>query len=307
MKLPTHPLQTQFWANFRSAWGNEVVKSEYGYLTLHKLPLINKKVGMFIRGPEPTAAMLTDLKKLAKKHNLIFIKLEPFALQTQKLTKLLKKSGAVPGKTLFTPTTFWIDLTKSEDDLMSSFTSKTRYNIRLAEKKGVKIKVANSEKAFETYLALTKETVERQGFYAHSERYHHLMWQHLKDNLASIITATYKNEVITAWVLFKHKNFLYYPYGASSVKHKNVMANNLVLWEAIKYGKSQGCTTFDLWGREIGKGFTRFKEGYNPQVIEFIGTWDLIIDKPFYYLYRILDFLRWQFLRLKSRFIKPRF
>jgi len=307
VKLPTHPLQTQFWANFRSAWGNEVIKSKYGYLTLHKLPLINKKIGMFIRGPKPTTAMLTDMKKLARDQNLIFIKLEPFTLRNKKLISLFKRNGAIPGRTLFTPTTFWIDLTKSDDDLMSSFTSKTRYNIRLAEKKGVKIKIDNSDKAFNEYLRLTKETVERQGFYAHSERYHHLMWQYLKDNLATLITATYKNEVITAWVLFKYKNFLYYPYGASSAKHKNVMANNLVLWEAIKYGKSLGCTTFDLWGREEGKGFTRFKEGYNPQVIDFIGTWDLITNKPVYYLYRLLDFFRWHLLRLKSRFIKPRF
>ena len=306
-KIPTHPLQTKAWADFRSAWGNEVKKTKYGYLTLHKIPFTNQKIGMFIRSPKPTAIMLTNLKKLAEKHNLIFIKLEPFALQTQKLAKLLKNNGAVPGKTLFTPTTFWINLTRSEEELLASFDSKTRYNIRLAEKKGVKVKIDNSGKAFNEYLRLTKETVERQGFYAHSKRYHKLMWQHLKDNLATIMAATYKNEVITTWVLFKYKNFLYYPYGASSVKHKNVMANNLVMWEAIKYGKKQGCTTFDLWGREEGKGFTRFKESYNPEVIEFIGTWDLVINKPLYHLYRILESLRWQLLRLKSRFVKPKF
>lgn len=74
-----------------------------------------------------------------------------------------------------------------------------------------------------------------------------------------------------------------------------------MMWEAIRLGRSLGLKTFDLWGREEGKGFTRFKEGYNPKVIEFIGSWDLVINKPLYYLYRIAEGLRWKFLRLKAR------
>ena len=128
------------------------------------------------------------------------------------------------------------------------------------------------------------------------------MWQYLKPaGIAHLLTATYRGEVITAWILFVWKDFLYYPYGASTDKYKNVMANNLMMWEAICLGRSLGLKTFDLWGREEGKGFTRFKEGYNPKVIEFIGSWDLVINKPLYYLYRIAEGLRWKFLRLKAR------
>ena len=79
------------------------------------------------------------------------------------------------------------------------------------------------------------------------------------------------------------------------------------MWEAIKFGKKLGLNTFDLWGREANKGFTKFKEGYNPQVIEFLGTWDLIINKPFYYLYRLMELVRWQILRIKSKITKPKF
>jgi lipid II:glycine glycyltransferase (peptidoglycan interpeptide bridge formation enzyme) len=103
--------------------------------------------------------------------------------------------------------------------------------------------------------------------------------------------------------LFAHDGFLYYPYGASTDKYKEVMANNLMMWEAIRFGKKLGLTTFDLWGREEGKGFTKFKEGYNPDVVTFIGSWDLVINKPLYYVYRIAEMVRWYLLRLKTKFL----
>lgn len=302
-KISTHPLQTSFWAEFRKKWGNEVLETRYGILTLHKLPFGSYKIGIFEKGPAPTADMLNELKKIGKERNLVFIKLEPNAKNEDSLIRLMKRSGAVPGKTVFTPSTFWIDLTPDENKLMESFSSKTRYNIRLAERNGVTVKEDNSEKAFERYLSLTQETVTRQGFYAHSEKYHRLMWESLrKANIAHLLAATYKGHIITTWILFAWKDFLYYPYGASTQEHKNVMANNLMMWKAIKFGKKLGLSTFDLWGREEGKGFTKFKEGYNPKVIEFIGTWDLVINKPMYALYKIAEKVRWPVLKFAAKF-----
>jgi lipid II:glycine glycyltransferase (peptidoglycan interpeptide bridge formation enzyme) len=185
---------------------------------------------------------------------------------------------------------------------MKSFSSKTRYNIRVAERNGVTVKEDNSETAFDKYLELTRETVSRQGFYAHSERYHRLMWEVLKKaGIAHLLTATYKGEIITTWITFKWRDFLYYPYGASTEAHKNVMANNLMMWEAIKFGKKMGLTTFDLWGREEGKGFTKFKEGYNPRIVEFLGTWDLVINKPLYTTYRLAEKIRWPVLKFLAK------
>lgn len=345
-KNATHPLQTNYWKSFREEWGNEVLETKYGILTLHKIPPgpealwgrwpLPYKLGMFIKGPTPTKEMLKDLKKIAKVKNLIFIKLEPnvasgdgskqyvASLRSQvsskeraKLIQLLKQNGCVPGKTLFTPTSFWIDLTKSEEDLMKGFHPKTRYNIRYAERKGVKVVENNSDRAFEKYLDLTRETVERQGFYAHNKKYHRLMWKHLNklptahdsQPIAHLLTATFKKEVLTCWIVFVWKDFLYYPYGASSEKYKNVQANSLMMWEAIKFGKKLGLKTFDLWGREPGKGFTKFKEGYNPQVVEFLGTWDLVVNKPLYNIYRVSEYLRWKLLRIPAKLglVKPRF
>lgn len=301
-KIATHPLQTSFWAEFRRKWGNEVLETKYGILTLHKIPFTKFKIGMFIKGPRPTKEMFGNLKELGVEKNLIFIKLEPNVQRTNELTKLLQNNGCTPGKTLFTPTTFWIDLAPGEEGLMKSFSSKTRYNIRVAQRNGVIVKEDNSKKAFNKYLDLTRETVDRQGFYAHTEKYHRLMWNILKNaGIAHLLTATHKGEIITTWIVFVWKDFLYYPYGASTEKYKNVMANNLMVWEAIKFGKKLGLKTFDLWGREEGKGFTKFKEGYNPKVIEFLGTWDLVINKPLYWIYRFAEKIRWPTLKMAAR------
>lgn len=321
-KAASHPLQSWEWGEFRKVWGNKVFRLPFGQIIFSKIPHTKFAIGTFIKGPKPTKKMLNALKDLARKENAIFIKLEPNIIFDSKLRiknkndviKLLKKDNCIKGKTLFTPTSFWIDLTKSEEELLKNFSSKTRYNIRLAQKKGVKVIEDNSDKAFERYIELTRETVERQDFYAHTKKYHMLMWKYLhKDILernekpiARLLTATYNNEIITTWIVFIWHDFLFYPYGASSDKYKEVMANNLIMWEAIRFGKKIGLKTFDLWGREEGKGFTKFKEGYNPQVVEFLGTWDLITS-PFYWPYRALEYFRWKILRIKNKFIKPEF
>jgi lipid II:glycine glycyltransferase (peptidoglycan interpeptide bridge formation enzyme) len=305
--MNTHPLQTRAWEEFRRKWGNEVVRVDGNLITLHKVPFLNKRIGVFEKGPTPTKKMLSDLREFGKRNNLIFIKLEPSVVKTESLVKTLKEGGAIPGKTLFTPTTFQIDLTRSEDELLKSFSSKTRYNIRLAERKGVTVLEDNSDEAFEKYLQLMRETVQRDKFFAHNEKYHRLMWENLKGEVAHLMVARFEGEIVVAWVLFKNDGVLYYPYGASTHKYKNVMAPNLMMWEAIRFGKKNNLDTFDLWGREEGKGFTKFKEGYNPQIVEFVGTWDLIIDKPMYYLYRMLESFRWLILRFRSRFTNPSF
>lgn len=325
-KLANHPLQTWEWGEFRKKWGNEIVYSDFGLITVHTIPFIKKKIATFIRGPKPTPKMLNYLQRFSKKRGVVFVKLEPNAIIDSKRPikykkstrakeeKLLKKKGCVPGKTLFTPTSFWIDLTKSEKKLLAGFKSKTRYNIRYAKRKGVRIVENNSDEAFDRYISLMRETVERQGFYAHSESYHRLMWQYLHTNLknknkkpiARLLTATYKGKIITCWIVFVWKDFIYYPYGASTFENKNVQANSLMMWEAIKYGKKNKLKTFDLWGREPGKGFTRFKEGFKPNVVTFLGTWDLVTNN-LYWPYRAANTLRWKFLKLRPFFQKPRF
>lgn len=329
-KYSNHPLQTCEWGEFRKGWGNEVVKFQIGsgeniksiQVIFSKIPHTNFKIGTVLKSSTPSKELIDELKVIGEKENAVFIKLEPGTgyLQQQssergKQTKNLIKLGLVEGKTLFTPTTFWIDLTKSEDQLLKSFHPKTRYNIRYAQKQGVEVVEDNTDEAFENYLKLTKETMQRQGFYAHSEKYHRLMWKHLHTKpitngqkpIARLLVAKYNQEIITAWIVFTWKDFLYYPYGASTDKYKNVQSNSLMMWGAIKFGKKLGLKTFDLWGREEGKGFTKFKEGFNPQVVEFLGSWDLVTNPLLYKIYKLSDSIRWKILRFKNKLTKPTF
>jgi lipid II:glycine glycyltransferase (peptidoglycan interpeptide bridge formation enzyme) len=311
-----HPLQTREWEEFRKKAGNEVLRINSYLLTIHPIPFTPFKIGVFLKGPKPTEKMLKVLRKIGKEKNLVFIRMEPNVPYDKKLEEFLRKQGAVPGRPFFTKTTFVIDLTKQEEELLRQMHPKTRYNIRLAQRYGVEVDEDNSDKAFEKYLDLTEETTKRQNFFAHTERYHRLMWQLLKTKnhkpkanklTAHLLTARYQGEILVTWILFVFKDTLYYPYGASSIKHKNVMASYAMMWSAIKFGKKLGLKKFDLWGREEGKGFTRFKEGFGPQVVEFLGTWDIIFKPIVYKFYRILESLRWYFLKSPLPLPKPKF
>ena len=344
-RLVNHPLQSWEWGEFREKTGVKVVRvglfdkgnlTDGFQLTFHQIPFTNYSVGYFPKGKLPTTEMIAALKEVGQKHNAIFIKLEPNVIlaspegtrpesdskdsgvsanwRIPRMTNLIRSS-----KEIFTKYTFYIDLTKSEEELIKSFESKTRYNIRLAQKHGVTIQEENTKEAFDRYLELTQETTKRQGFYAHSDKYHRLMWKHLNHQLtadssqltAHLFTARYQGKILATWILFLFNNVLYYPYGASSQEHKNVMASNLMMWEAIRWGKSYGARTFDLWGTpgpdpkptDDYYGFHKFKLGYHPQLVEFIGTYDLILKQPHYILFQILDKFRWILLRLKAKLV----
>lgn len=325
-----HPLQSYEWGEFREKTGVKVIRRGFetkgkltdGFqLTIHKIPKTPYTIGYLPKGNPPTKEMLQELKRIGNEENCVFIQLEP-NIQKKQNTKyeILKKNTVPSAHPLFTKYTFILDLTKSEEELLKNMHSKTRYNIRLADRKGVKINIDNSDEAFETYWKLTKETTTRQKFYAHTKQYHKHMWETLKpqnteDTMentnklsAYLFTAEYQRNILTTWVLFTFRNALYYPYGASSSEHREVMANNLIMWEAIKFGKEKGLTTFDMWGalsdhpdrNDPWYGFHRFKAGYGPEHVEFVGSYDLVINSMLYPLYKVMNKLRWLYLRLKK-------
>jgi lipid II:glycine glycyltransferase (peptidoglycan interpeptide bridge formation enzyme) len=314
-----HPLQAKEWGDFREKTGVKVIRAADLQLTVHPIPHTKYTIGYLPKGSLPTKEMLSELKQIGKKEKCVFIQLEPNVENTDNLKVKLQNLGLISAAhPLFTNYTFILDLTPSEEELLKNMHPKTRYNIRVAEKKGVKVVEDNSDKAFEQYLKLTKETTTRQNFYAHSEKYHRLMWETLKPKTnnqkpianeltARLFTASYENEVLVAWILFVLGDTLYYPYGASSNNHREVMASNLMMWEAIKFGKKLGLKKFDMWGamgpnpdtKDPWYGFHRFKEGYGGKLTEFVGSFDLVIDWKMYLVYKIMNKIRWAVLRFK--------
>lgn len=316
--VASHPLQSVAWGDFRSKMGIDVVRltvlenekfAQGWQLTFHKIPHTLWTIGYFPKGPMPNAHMIEELTKLGKQKKAIFIQLEPNVIENFKLK--IENYGLRPSHhPLFTTYTFVLDLTKSEDDLLKAMHSKTRYNIRLAQKYGVEVKENNSPAAFNHSLRLTQETTNRQGFYAHDEKYHRTMWKTLHDaGIAHLFTATYQGKIIAAWIVFVWKDTIYYPYGASSREHRETMAPTLTLWEIARWAKRKGLKYFDLWGalgphpdeKDPWFGFHRFKQGFAPHLVEFIGSYDLVINPLLYQLYTVADSLRWFLLKHRKR------
>ncbi len=303
--MTNHPLQTPAWGEFRASMGIDVARTNGWQLTFHKIPFTPWTVGYFPKGPKPTKEMIEKLLVLGKQKNAIFIQLEPNVLSHSSF--IIHHSSFIPSHhPLFTQYTFVLDLTKSEDDLLAAMHPKTRYNIKVAQKHGVV--VAQNNDAFETYLTLTKETTSRQGFYAHNETYHRTMWDIMrKAGIAHLFTASYKGEILSAWIVFIWGDTIYYPYGSSSRNRREVMAPTLLLWEIAKWAKHRGLKKFDLWGamgpnpdtNDPWYGFHRFKQGFNPRLVKFAGSFDLVIKPLAYFFYARADTIRWTFLKLR--------
>ena len=332
-KLVTHPLQSYEWGEFREKEHIKVIRRGFendnnlttGFqLTIHPIPKTKYTIGYLPKGEMPTIELLEELRKIGKEENCIFIQLEPNVTtkqienSKQKMKNLSLQPAAHP---LFTKFTFILDLTKDEEELLASMHPKARYNIKVAKRHTVQIQEDDSMKAFEAYWKLTEETTKRQGFYAHTKQYHLQQWLTLPHTIATdgkkqttnqltshLFTATYEGKILTTLLFFVFQDTLYYPYGASSNDHRNVMHSNLAMWEGILFGKKLGLKKFDMWGalghepdpKDPWYGFHDFKRKFGPEHVEFIGSYDLVISPAMYQAYKVADKLRWLYLRMKK-------
>lgn len=324
----THPLQSYEWGEFREKTGVKVIRrgvKEKGklvdgfQLTIHPVPRTNRTIGYLPKGNLPTKEVLAELEKIGREENCIFIQLEPNVVRLPNTKYQILNTLARAAHPLFTKYTFVMDLTKSEEEILKNMHPKTRYNIKVATKHGVEIREDNTDEAFNRYWELTEETTRRQKFYAHTKKYHKLQWETLqkpknqelrtKNALTShLLTARVDGKILTTMLFFVFQDTLYYPYGASSNEARNTMHSVLTMWEGITFGKKLGLKKFDMWGslsdtpdeRDPWYGFHRFKQGFGPELVEFIGSYDLIINPMAYNFYKVADKLRWIYLRFKK-------
>jgi lipid II:glycine glycyltransferase (peptidoglycan interpeptide bridge formation enzyme) len=321
-----HPLQSWEWGEFRTKTGLKIERIGFfdnGKLlkalqvTFHPIPVFGKNAGYVPKGDLPDDDQLAALQQLGKQNNALFIKLEPNVNQPvdspsahDSIEAYLEKNDAKPGRPLFTKYTYILDLSKTEEELFANLSSKTRYNVNVAAKKGVTITENSSAEGMENYLKVLEQTTERQGFYAHGPEYFRTMWEVLgKSGMIRIFHAVYEGKILVAWIMFMFNGVLYYPYGASVREHRDVMASNLMMWEMIRFGKNNGCTSFDMWGslgpnpdeKHPWYGFHRFKKGYGGVLNQSIGTYDLILDHAQYPIFKVVEDWRWKWLRLRKK------
>jgi lipid II:glycine glycyltransferase (peptidoglycan interpeptide bridge formation enzyme) len=287
--LENHPLQSVEWEEFRGK--RQKVSRVDGMLIMWtKIAHTPWCFGYIPMGKIPDD--MEELRQEGKRMGAIGIRMEPNLPAGRQVSQGLKK-----GRGLFKKKTIILDLTKSEEELLKNMHSKGRYNIKVAQKHGVSVRETNKNEDFEKYLDLMfGGTAKRQGIYAHGRDYHRAMRETLK--MAHLFVAEYDGKVITADLIFKYRDGIYYAYGASALEHKEVMAPTLLLWEIAKWGKACGCKCFDLWGAEEGKGFSRFKEQFGGEVVELVGSYDLPINTWLYPLFRIIEEVRWKILRI---------
>lgn len=340
--LVSHVMQSWQWGEFRKSMGikvrryglfeNDKLNSAF-QITFHQIPFTNQYIGYLPKGPFSDKELAGALKKIGREQNCAFIKAEPNVIASEdkhlrgevpadplarhlggeaeytdsgqaRMTNGIAKDFRFSSKPLFTKYNFLIDLTKSEEELLKNMHPKTRYNLKLAQKHGVKVEERTDDEAFKIYLKLYFETTKRQSYHGHNEDYHKKVWETLKKSgMARILIAFFRppnSDIrlpLTAWMLFNFKDTLYYPYGGSSIAHKEVMANNLIAWEAIKLGKKMGLETFDMWGalgpnpdlNDPWIGFHNFKKGYGGKLVEYIGTFDLVLNWPLYFAFTFVD------------------
>lgn len=200
--------------------------------------------------------------------------------------------------------TVQIDLSPSEEELLRNMKQKTRYNVRLAGRRGVRVRVG-SERDLGWLYQMYAETALRDGFTIRSEDYYRTVWgEFLYVGTAEPLIAEVDGEAVAALIVFRFDRQAWYMYGMSRDLHRDKMPNYLLQWEAMRRARASGCKVYDLWGapdvfdeQDPMWGVYRFKQGLGGQVVQHIGAWDLPLRPQLYRFYhsilpRILDVLR---------------
>lgn len=239
------------------------------------------------------------IKSLAIKENAILIKIDPpIPIEDTESLKNLTDCGFAPitdegfGGTQ-PKCVMQLDLAgKTPDELLDSFHHKWRYNIRLAAKKGVTVKTDCTKEDLPVFYELLKETCKRDGFLVRGYEYFETMWDLLEPKgYIKMFLTYYEDEPLTGSLCYLWGDKAMYTYGASNNSHRNFMPNHLMQWYMINWAKENSCKWYDFRGVSPKKekddndklsGLNRFKEGFNPRFVEYIGEFDLPINKFWY-------------------------
>ena len=273
--------------------------------------------------------VLDDLQSFARKQGAIFLKIDPDIILgrgvpnsegdvTENSGQAAKSGiGASRGWIYSSDqiqfrNTVLVDVTSSEEEMLARMKPKTRYNIRLSEKKGVSVRIGTTSDLPMLYK-MYAETSIRDGFVIRDENYYMTVWKlFMQDQLSTFslqpltipLIAEVEGQPVAAIFLFMFAGRAYYVYGMSRNLHREKMPTYLLQWEAMKRAKANGCTTYDLWGApetfdesDSMWGVYRFKEGLGGEVVRTLGAYDFAPSKFWYKLYteivpRVLDMMR---------------
>lgn len=301
-----HLVQTKDWNTFKQAYGTKVGHFEDIYFLVKKLPFSTKYMGYAPKvNFNAQNVDFVKLKEYCKQNNIAFIRFDvpnilEYTKNGEKWDKKLKTICKKSPRNTFTKQNIYLDISKDIEELLKNMHQKRRYNIRYAQRNGVKIEISQSKEAFNTFYDLHSKTAKRQRFLTHSKKYFEQMHKKL-DKHMYFITAMVGKTAVTSWMVIIYNKTLYYPFGASIEENKNRHPSDLVGFEAIKLGKSKGATMFDMWGAEKGKGFTDFKLKYGATLLTYLSSYDFVIDSFAHKQFNLMYQTFWKLQGLRKK------
>ena len=321
-----HILQTARWARLKADFGWSAQRVVLRAIPSPDAPLLGGASILFRRLPwgqtvayapkgpavdwsdaAQTRAVLTMARNAAAKARAALLKIEPDLPPSPELEAALRSYGYEPSAQRVQPlSTIILDITGDEDAILGRMKQKWRYNIRLAERKGVTTR-EGATGDLPAIQALMDATGARDGFHAHNAAYHRRATELFAGpGMMTWLLAEAEGELLAAIAVFALGRHAYYMWGASSDSGRNLMPNHAVQWAAIRWARAKGCEAYDLWGipDEVGAdpaayadpeswgegglwGVYRFKQGFGGQVVHYTGAWDLPLSRPGYALYRL--------------------
>lgn len=309
-------LQSYEWGEFRKETGCGVIRlvvaDDAGPIAAATLLKVNLPLGRIYfycpRGPVVDGSRIGDqesrreileflfeeTEKIARGEKALFLRFEPSYPPPATRFRIIKTIDIQPPRTLI------LHLSKSEKEIMEAMRQKTRYNIGLAERRGVTVREAKG-KDFEDFWRMMEETKRRDGFRLHGKAYYRKMIElpgkaGMPENGLSVrlFLAEYGGRVIAGNIMAFFGDTAVYMHGASANEFRNVMAPYLLQWHGIKSAKEAGCRYYDFYGIDEHKwpGVTRFKRGFGGLEIEYPGTFDLVFNDFHYRFYEAARFMR---------------
>ena len=294
--MKTNILQTKAWQQFLNDEGNKTFRVEDEHYTamciLKTTPVGNYLLlpyGPCLESQKYFKEALSAIKKIAKENNAIFVRIEPtitIAEKTLKSEKLKKVKDYDPRSTV------WLDLTKSEDEILANFDKKKRQYYRNYKNKGITIRQSKDLKDMEVLFRYYQGLMNKRNFSIHEKSY---MANQLKYDFAKLYIIEFENQAIGASLIYDEGDTRYYAYAAYSEEHKNHHTNDILLAQMIFDAKTDGKKTFDFWGatrsedpKDPWYGFTKYKLSFGGDIKTYSGTYDLIINPTKYRLYTTL-------------------
>lgn len=268
--------------------------------------------------PAARAQVLDALQALARRRRALLIKIDPDVslasgipgddqpdpLGAAVQADLTQRGWVYSPDQVQFRNTVTLDLRGSEDDLLAAMKQKTRYNLRLAERKGVTVRPGTAAD-LDLLYRLYAETSLRDDFVIRNRDYYQEAWgRFMAAGLAQPLVAEVDGEPVGALVVYRFARTAWYMYGMSRAAHRDKMPNHLLQWAAIRWAKAHDCDTYDFWGApddfvetDPMWGVWKFKEGFGGQVVRHLGAWDYAPSPTLYRLYtrllpRVLDLMR---------------